>query len=290
MDSSIDDPVIRQGESTGKKKKKSQLGKNNFKKKLENEIVIGYNTSSLKVKKQNSYNPNFESLKKKRERSVKSNKSLKKKKSNNRLFNNIPPSFVKTLGTPNQRYLDNRTPKSHQQQHSTSVWVSKSKKKSTMKRTNSYQKDNLNNRRGIIKDRTGGYIGFSNLKYQGNKGKKITKIFDGIIESKAFHSFTPGNYASDGDQKSILMGFERKSRSKKRRDFSNGGGTPNSNPGSFQGYRSRDLSQKSKEMSNNYQAKLELNSKFLSKMKKKNMKSGGLGVQHKITMNVTLVI
>lgn len=249
LDSSIDDPVIRQQESDRKKKTASKSkSKKKFKKKDKEDFSFAF---SKKL-----YNPEFHSMKKtkhSREKTAYSNKSLKKRKSNNALFNNLPLSFVKTLGTPNHRNVNNRTPKS---QHSTSVWVKKSRKKSKMKRTNSYHKEGFN-RRGMIKDRAGGYIGIGNLKYKGIKPKKFTKIFDGILDSKAFNTVTPGNYASDGNR-----GFSRKSRSKKkRRDYSSGG-TPNSNP-SFNVVNLKHGSH------NSFQGRLELNSNFLSKMKKK---------------------
>lgn len=265
--------MIRQQESTSKKR--SSKSKKKFKKREKDDISLAYGGKR-------AYNPEFLSLKKKkksRDRSAYSNKSLKKRKSNNALFNNLPLSFVKTLGTPKQRFgnIRAKTPKA---QLSTSVWVKKSRKKRKMKRTNSYQKEGFN-RRGVIKDRTGGYIGIGSLKYKGIKPKKISKIFDGIIESKAFQTFTPGNYGSDAGK-----GFERNSKSRKKRDFSSGG-TPNSNA-SFHMNRSKERRRgKKKEKSRTFNSKLELNSKFLSKMKKKNQKVGDLG---KITMKVSFFL
>lgn len=274
-DSSVDDPVMRQSDHATSKKK----NKRNFKKKDKKDPAY--------VNNHKLYNPDFRSVKKrkKRDRSAFSNKSLKKRKSKNGLFNNLPKSFIKTLGTPNtnMRTHNSKTPKS---QHSTSVWLKKTRKKNKMKRTNSYQKDGFN-RRGMIKDRTGGYVGFSSLKYQGQKPKKISKIFDGIIESSAFNSFTPvGNYTHDPE---FSRGFDLSHKIKKQRDYS-AGGTPNSNA-SFLTYKSREYSksrgQKNREKPKKAVSKLELNSQFLNKMKRKNQRSEHFGKHNKIKMNVS---
>lgn len=276
-DSSVDDPVLRQSDQATSKKK----NKRNFKKKDKKDPSY--------VKHHNLYHPDFRSVKKrkKRDRSAYSNKSLKKRKSKNGLFNNLPKSFVKTLGTPNTN-VKNQSSKTPKSRHSTSVWLRKTRKKNKMKRTSSYQKEGFN-RRGMIKDRTGGYVGFKSMKYQGNKPKKISKIFDGIIDSSAFNSFTPGaNYPHDPDFV-MKRGFDLSHKIKKQRDYS-AGGTPNSNA-SFLTYKSRDYSKKkSKEKSKKGVSKLELNSQFLNKMKRKNQKSENFGKTNKIKMNVRKIL